>query len=80
MNPGQYQKENSQKNDEKPQDCEIRTEVTRMSGSTLPTWRVPAANVTAAAEKAVPKLRGHKHIAALIHVMRPVPAQLKKAA
>ncbi len=32
------------------------------------------------AEKAFRKLRGHKHIATLIHVMRPVPAQLKKAA
>jgi putative transposase len=32
------------------------------------------------AEKAFRKLRGHNHIAALIRVMRPVPAQLKKAA
>jgi putative transposase len=32
------------------------------------------------AEKAFRKLRGHNHITALIRVMRPVPAQLKKAA
>ena len=33
------------------------------------------------AEKAFRRLRGHKHIAALIRAMRPVvPAQLKKAA
>ena len=32
------------------------------------------------AEKAFRKLRGHNHIAALIRVMRPVPAELKKAA
>jgi transposase-like protein len=32
------------------------------------------------AEKAFRKLRGHNHIAALMRVMRPVPAQLKKAA
>jgi hypothetical protein len=32
------------------------------------------------AEKAFRRLRGHQHIAALIRVMRPVPAQLKKAA
>ena len=32
------------------------------------------------AEKAFRKLRGHHHIAALIRVMRPVPAELKKAA
>ena len=32
------------------------------------------------AETAFRKLRAHKHIAALIRVMRPVPAQLKKAA
>jgi transposase-like protein len=32
------------------------------------------------AEKAFRRLRGHRHIAALIGAMRPVPAQLKKAA
>ena len=32
------------------------------------------------AEKAFRRLRGHQHIAALIRAMRPIPAQLKKAA